>query len=763
MRPSLREFVPSMFQRRLLLLLSTALLIVCGLAYQMTRLTIAQGSQNRKLAEEALTEGNLIPTIRGKIYDRTGKRVLAQDQASYDIAVQYAVIDGDWAYERAKHHAYVDNKARWAELDFSVKEELISGYQPPFNAQVEALWNTLCSLGHIDRAELADRITTVKSRVYQIASYVEMREHTSGLTDTDDPEPLRKAAQAIQEQGEAHALLTNVDDPAMIAVRTLINKAEQPSDIKSDPDPADDVWNQVSIQDSHQRDYPMETVDLQLNRIGLPSPLRAEDPLPVHVEGVGMHILGLMRLVDATAVHDRPFVRGDAVTDDPDMGGYLSGDKVGSWGIERAQEEWLRGRRGQVVVRKDTDDETTTPPIPGNPVVLTIDILLQARIQAMMDPSFGLLKVQSWQGKDPTVTSLDQPYRPVVGDVLNGAAVVIDVATDQVLAAVSAPTLSLRRLRTDPNSVINDKINEPFVNRVVDRAYQPGSTVKPLVLAAAITDHKLGYDETITCNGFMDAGHADRFRCWIFREYQKVHGPLTGPEAIEHSCNIFFFTMGQRLGVRRIVQWYQTYGLGHPLGCGLEDEVGGSLPNLARATAQDLGESNARFLGIGQGPINWTPLQAANAYAALARGGKPRTPTYVVTPAQPPQQPPDLGLDPRGVEEALEGLDMVVNEHGGTGNHLTQLGEKIFNCPGVHVRGKSGTADAHPLVIEDKGVKRTVREGSHGWFIGLVNKEGESTPRYAIAVIVEYGGSGGNVAGPVANQIIYALRDEGYL
>ncbi len=63
-----------------------------------------------------------------------------------------------------------------------------------------------------------------------------------------------------------------------------------------------------------------------------------------------------------------------------------------------------------------------------------------------------------------------------------------------------------------------------------------------------------------------------------------------------------------------------------------------------------------------------------------------------------------------------------------------------------------------PLVIEDKGVKRTVREGSHGWFIGLVNKEGESTPRYAIAVIVEYGGSGGNVAGPVANQIIYALR-----
>ncbi|MCX5658137.1 MAG: penicillin-binding transpeptidase domain-containing protein, partial [Planctomycetota bacterium] len=618
----------------------------------------------------------------------------------------------------------------------------------------------LCEVGRIEQADLEERKSVITSRVQQIASYVWLNDQRKQLAELDeDAQPWRRVAQDIEEQRASHAMLTAVDDASLVRIQSLINAATA---TKADPEL--EVWGQVKIQSSRARDYPLDVMEVSLSRSGLPTPMRSDEPSVRYVEGVGVHVLGLMRNAWKQDLVDRPFVRDASVGGGtgPDLGGYQPGDRVGSWGVEKSQETWLRGLRGQVLAHLDTSEEERVEPIPGRDVTLTVDINLQARIQAIMDPAFGLTRVQEWHAKDPTVTPGDQPERPVLGDKLNGAAIVLDAATSQVLASVSVPALSLQKLRDDPDSVVKDRMNEPFVNRVVARAFQPGSIVKPLVLAAAITDRKFAPDATVTCNGFLDPNHPERFRCWIYRAFNQVHGPLTGPEAVQHSCNIFFYTMGERLGPQRLVWWYERYGLGRPLDCGLGEEIAGDLPDPASYRGSDtpgFRPAEAILMGIGQGPIRWTPIQAAAAYAALARGGKYIPPTYVLQPAPHPQAI-DLGLDGRGVQEAMEGLSLVTSE-GGTAHHLSFLPgrEVIFNCPGVRVLGKSGTADASPLRIDGK----IVREGAHGWFVGLVRKDGEAKPRYVVAVVVEYGGSGGNVAGPIANQIIYALRDEGYL
>jgi penicillin-binding protein 2 len=174
-------------------------------------------------------------------------------------------------------------------------------------------------------------------------------------------------------------------------------------------------------------------------------------------------------------------------------------------------------------------------------------------------------------------------------------------------------------------------------------------------------------------------------------------------------------------------------------------------------------EADCAMLGIGQGLIGWTPLHAADAYATLARGGLRITPRIRNDAGAPPQQRIDLGFKPQAVALALRGLERSVGEDRGTGHHITFVGadgvtmkENTFNLPGVKVWGKSGTADS--------GFKSASSEASldHSWFVVLVGPEG-GQPKYAISVMVENGGSGGRVAGPLCNQVLWQLRAEGYL
>ena len=758
-----RRWVPSMFHRRLLLLAATAVVIVFALATQLTRLTVTQAATWRVKAESALVRRRLIPTARGRILDRR-MRVLAADQPSYNVCVRYPVLTGDWAYDRARRGAYRANRARWDELGDEQIEQLVAQYQQPYDAQVRRLWQTLCEVGPTTAAQLNRRKRRVIRKVEMIASDVWLRRLASRRRQIDEPVVLADVAQPIGEQQAPHPLLSDVDRQAIIRIRQQMAMA--------DLEEGDSVWDQVSIEPDKKRAYPLETMSLEIDRSTLPGPLRDETPIEVRVDGVGLHIIGALRDAWKEDVERRPYRRGDGDGRSKiDLGGYLPGDHVGRWGIESSQEDRLRGLRGQVVRRLDSIHEQRVEPTAGNDVVLTLDIQLQARIQAVMGPDIGLMRVHPWQANKPP----SDPLQPQIGDRLNGAAVVLDVAQGQVLAAVSVPTFSLEQLIDVPQSIWDDPINRPYVNRAVAMPYQPGSTVKPMVVAMAMTGGHLAFGESIVCDGHLDPQSPNRYRCWIYKHYNSKHGPLDGIESIARSCNIFFYTLGRRMGAHELAGWYHRFGLGQTTGCGLREEVAGDLPDITRADEPNtpgFTTADAIFMAIGQGPIRWTPLQAASCYAALARGGYVIPPTFHLLGSEVSDRSgTDLGLDPAGVQLAIRGLRDVVSQRHGSAHHIPGLdNEVIFTIDGVELYGKSGTAQGVSLWSDQDGdnrfnptVDQLTRRGDHAWMVCLAQRPGSPRPDYVIAVVVEYGGSGGAVAGPIVNQILHAMRGEGYL
>ena len=339
--------------------------------------------------------------------------------------------------------------------------------------------------------------------------------------------------------------------------------------------------------------------------------------------------------------------------------------------------------------------------------------------------------------------------------------------------------------------------HSPFVHRAVEAAYPPGSIVKPLVYAAAVSEGVIAPDERIECTGHLLPENPDALRCWIYKMYGATHdseeGGLDASEAICNSCNIFFYEVGRRMGLERMADWYRRWGLDEPIDVGLlhEREVRSDSSEPPRWILRSFGEAGgmvpddrsvpvggrtgeAIMLGIGQGRLTWTPVQAANAYATLARGGVLRDATLIREPSlRGPRRSGSLELDPQACAEALQGLRAAVEDADGTANTIRypEGRDPIFEVPGVVVWGKTGTATAPARRVDVDGdgafssqpPDERISGLDHAWFVGLAGDEDDGLPRYAIAVLVEYGGSGGRVAGPIAAEVVRALVRHGYL
>ena len=750
-----------MFHRRLLLILATFAAMIVVMTGQMIRLSVVQGSERLAEAESKLDVRTFLPTHRGRILDRHG-RVLALDRASSNIAVEYAVITGVWCKTQARKQAVASvGRAKWNALSLEQREAEVHKFIPETQAKRTRLWQEICRLGNMTQDQLQSRMDEIKADVQSTAAMVWERQRLQeqmefGITEEEfKPQPIR-------EQKEAHVILAGVSDDVAFAFRKLDQQF---------PD-------MVVVQDSRRREYPWSSAEVRLSRTSLPRPLRNEQPLMVRVIGVADHVIGSVRdEVWGEDVQRRPF--RDPVSGAIDLGWYKPGDVVGARGIEGAFEDVLRGLRGEVHERVDTGEQTRTEPVPGRDVRLTLDIALQARVQAILSHQFGLSRVQSWQNN----------LRMPLGQPLNAAAVVIEIQTGEILSIVSMPTIAMGETMTN----LEKQVNYPLVNRAAEAVYPPGSIIKPLVLAAAVSEgvHSLG--SPIVCNGHYFEDKKDAARCWIYREQygMRTHGPLLAEEALARSCNIFFYTLGDRLGMERLADWFARFGMGQRLNIASPSGLAtarGSPPALSESPgevpdAADIAKfksaGDLRFrqvtMGIGQGPVTWTPVQAANAYATLARGGVIRDATLVMDDSlvDRSKRRADLGLKPSLVNAALEGLRGSVMERYGTGYHITyedQTDDPIINAQGVQVWAKTGTAQAPPWRVQDTnsdGVINSKDDGieklDHSWFVGLVGPRDSNKPMHAIAVIVEYGGSGGRTAGPIANQIIRALQAEGYL
>ncbi|MEE9404549.1 MAG: penicillin-binding transpeptidase domain-containing protein [Algisphaera sp.] len=817
MRSILRDILPSMFHRRLLLLVMVVLLLVGILAAKTAHLTtggLFVASQEE--LEKRLRQTTLIPTVRGKMYDRKN-RLLAEDRPGWDVQVHFSVFSGDWAFDQAAdaaRRAY--GKATWKGMTLAEKQVAAEPFGADFLLQINRLWVTLAEVGGLPPQVIERRQRLVVARVGRLtanASAYARKQRMERLNMDREDISFTDTYTRVREEGQSHAILYDLTPEQLETIYVFVDKAKLEEEAwrqtvkearrKGEPMPPDTrsygIWLMVEPQRVNKRSYPWESHAVLLDRTTLPGPMRRSKPLEAQVEGVARHVIGSMRRVnkDDRVWTEKPYKlmdeNGDRVGSD--LAGYQADDLIGRGGIESSMESVLRGSRGRHVRRRDTGAETTTPPVAGHDVRLTLDIQLQARIQALMahDRRVGLMFSQEWHHAP------DMPKSPKPGEPLNGAAVVLDIDNGEVLAAVSTPGVTLEDFRDASRGLYTEHRDARYRFRPLEGVYDPGSTNKPLIAAAAITDGILGPNEKLDCSRGKLWENSNAFRDWIYRKRNgwQTFGEINVVQAITVSSNVFFGQLAQRWGMSefgygRVPWWLSQYGMGRKAGCGLNEAAGTLIrPNELEALPATQPESTAAYMTIGEAGLSVTPLQVAAAHATLARGGLYIPPTLVMDDSRPgpPRETWQLNLAPSGRDRALKGMDRSANYKGtigsdrGTTYQIKPQGktERVFNCPGVHVYAKSGTAQAAPQRAVHTGGKlngrpirnvdaqgrvtygEVVREGNHGWVVALVGPDGETLPTHVVVVVMEYAGSGGASAGPVVNQIIHALRTEGYL
>jgi penicillin-binding protein 2 len=788
-----------MFQRRLLFLLLAMAALAILPAAQMVRLTLSKGQELRAEAEKRLITETYQETYRGRILDCKG-RELAVDRPSLDVSVDYSVISGKWAETRATKDARKASQAKgraWVTLSQEEKDDAIKAAREKYDAHLKAMWKRFAQTAGLSEEEVEQRKQQIKEQVQYLRTVVteaEIRREQERLASTgkqvDTASIIPKIT--LQEERQAHVMLRGLSDELGIAFEKMRDQTadddENANSATSNlpPNPG------LHVIDSSRREYPLDTVEVEVDTTVFPPPLRG-GMRTIKVPGVAMHVIGRERKnLYKEDLERRP--RINPTTGKTDNGHYRPGDSVGQGGVEQAREDTLRGLRGTRSKHMDSGAEEIVPREPGHDVQLTMDAMLEARIQALFDPSLGLCMAHNWQ-RSPKADALRKPTDPSPlpeGTPLNGAVVVIDVKTGDILAMVSMPSYTHEQIDSMPRTIQNDNYNQAFLNRAVAKVYPPGSIVKPLVLCEAIKEGVYSPDERIQCTGHFYPDKPNMFRCWIYKQFDKtthseqLHHNLNGAEGIQCSCNIFFFEMGRRLGQQGIHDVFTTYGVGAdaengggfnifeqpPLPTepkarlaeqqqrGQLYEAPGEVKNPEKATSQD-----AILMGIGQGPLLWTPMHAANAYASIARGGVLLTPRIF---ADAKQERKDLRIPREAIEQALKGLYGSANlEHGTTHSIKYPDGtyEPVFTAAGIKVWAKSGTADTLPFRADLTGGQQDGRDelfdSDHSWCVCLAGNGDE--PQYAIACVLDYGGSGGKVAGPLANQVIYAMLAEGYL
>jgi penicillin-binding protein 2 len=451
-----------------------------------------------------------------------------------------------------------------------------------------------------------------------------------------------------------------------------------------------------------------------------------------HAELVS-HIVGYVGRVSAEDLADSD----DAVLELPDM-------RIGKRGVEKSADKVLRGKPGLIQVEVDAVGRVTreldrVEGKPGANMVLTIDIQLQQFVAERLR---------------------DQAASAVVMDVISG----------DILAMVSVPGFdsnAFARGITQPEwqQLLSDP-KKPLVNKAAQGVYPPGSTYKIVTALAALESRALTLSDRLFCGGSIDLPGTDQKKhCWI---YPGGHGWLNVTEALQHSCDVFFYEAAKRAGVDHIVRVAAKLGFGKSTDVGLPEEVGGLLPTpgwTLERTGKPWTIGNTYNLGIGQGDMLATPLQLAVMTARVANGGYEVRPRLIATIAdsrkpiaqqlvQSTPTAPGLSFRAENLKAIQSGMDLVVNSPNGTA-FASRITEQ-----GMAMAGKTGTSQVKRMTEGERDRKISQEQlpwqfRDHALFCAYAPV---GDPRYACAVVVEHGMGGSRTAAPIAHDILLQVQ-----
>jgi penicillin-binding protein 2 len=441
---------------------------------------------------------------------------------------------------------------------------------------------------------------------------------------------------------------------------------------------------------------------------------------PYHT--LAAHVLGYLQEISPRELKSETYLN------------YEIGDLVGKMGIESEYEERLSGQKGVALEIVDSEGRVVAgysqnESINGENIKLTLDLDMQKEVESILEKR-------------------------------DGAVVVMNAKNGEILAMASYPNF-------DPNRFINRFTPEqwmelvqdpdfPLENRVIRGLYSPGSLFKPLVAIGALDSNLISDQSSFFCTGTtLIYGH--QFSCW----YKPGHGKVNLYTGIKNSCNIYFYNVGNKLGIQKIADYARIFGFGSPTGIDLPGEKNGLVPDpewkkRTRGEPWYLGETIP--VSIGQGPLLATPLQVAVYTSVIANRGEKVVPhlfltgfgssdsneskkrTYVRTLSKK--------MDHSDFEKVIKGMWMAVNDQGTARASMV----KDFD-----VCGKTGTTQIVSTDTERRMEERGTKVETHSWFTGFAPRK---DPEVIVTIIIEYGGMGGRTAAPLAKNLFTIYKDK---
>src|SRR6201997_409462 len=408
---------------------------------------------------------------------------------------------------------------------------------------------------------------------------------------------------------------------------------------------------------------------------------------------------------------------------------YSPGDVVGVSGVERQYNALLMGQNGSRQALVDSHGREVgrlgeTEAVPGKQLRLTVDIDLQIAAE------------QALAGK-------------------NGAIVAMDPRTGEILAMVSGPTFdpndfAVHVSRDQWNKLVTDP-DKPLLNKAIQAQLAPGSTFK-IIMSVAGWQENIAQTLHVNCTGGAEF-YGRRFGCWV----KGGHGPVTLEKAIYQSCDVFFYTLAEKLGIDRIAKYATDLGLGQKTGIDLPNEVSGVMPSeewKIKNFKQKWFGGATISVGIGQGAVAITPVQLLRAVSAISMGGKMVVP-HVINPTDMPPayveashitEEKNVPIDPTGWTFFTDALWRVLLPEG------TAPSARI---PGIDIAGKTGSAQVVSLATRAR-FKNADHLAQNGWFVGFTPRR---NPDIVVCVLFQ-GGEHGRLAARLATQVIKAYVDK---
>lgn len=496
----------------------------------------------------------------------------------------------------------------------------------------------------------------------------------------------------------------------------------------------------VKVKENISRDDVIKIEKLRLKHPGLE--VKVSIKRSYLLGPVGAQLFGY---VGEISKEELPRLNRDGRSDEK----FEQGDIIGKSGLEQIFDPQVRGRDGLSFVQVDAhgrEISQQTPSLissftrsiesrPGDSMMLTIDKDIQ---------------MAAWKALAETERI--------------GGIVALDPKSGEVFAWVVSPSYDPSEFSTGISSKLWSKlVNDPFKplrNKVVQDHLAPGSTFKAIVALAALNEKVITPQTTFFCPGYMKFGRK-LYHCHL----ERGHGTVNVVQALERSCNIFFYNMGIRLGIDKIAKYARTLGLGSKTGILIPNEVGGLIPTSEwkqKVYGEEWQPGENLSNAIGQGFILATPIQLAMAYSGIANLGPVYQPHVLrrlvdingnlvkeILPElkfDPSADTSELKIDKKVYEIVRQGLYRVVN-----GDHGTAMRARI---PGIDIAGKTGTTQLFSLSQDQVYVKcanRPLHQRHHGWFVGFAPA---NDPKIVIAVLAEHSCSGSGGAAPVAREVM---------